>query len=70
MRIEVLWEGRRLDPIAGKLCPTRHSRDSACDVGGKQPVSGGLVGPADVPHHRGQGSESTSEGCRQCHVCL
>lgn len=50
MHVEALWEGRRLGLIAGKLCPTGQSRDSARDVGGKQPVSVGAHGEdAGVP---------------------
>lgn len=53
--------------MAGKLCPHGQSRDSACDVGGKQPVPGGLVGRTLMSQcHQGQGSESTAERCWQC----
>lgn len=49
-------------PLQGSCA---RSRDSACDVGEKQPVSGGLVGRM-LMSRRGQGSEGTSEGCQQC----
>lgn len=35
--------------MAGKLCPNGQSRGSACDVGGKQPVPGGLGGRRRCP---------------------
>lgn len=56
--------GEKVESSEGKLCPTGRSRDSACDVGGKQPVSGGLVGRMLMSWpRRGQGSESALEGC-------
>lgn len=43
VHIEVLWEGRRLGPLAGKFYLTGWSLGCPCDVGGKQLVLGWVL---------------------------